>query len=95
SEPEWNETFVFTISDDTSQLIVQIMDSYALTDDDFVGEVTIPLEPVLQEGSLPPAVHRIVKDEKYCREIELALTFTPAVETRRPDNEEGTYSIWD
>nr|ADT92193.1 C2 domain-containing protein [Zea mays] len=95
SEPEWNETFVFTVSDDTPQLHLKIMDS-DLTNDDFVGEATIPLEAVFQEGSLPPAVHPVVKEEKYCGEVKLALTFTPAAETRRPDdNEEGPpYSSW-
>jgi hypothetical protein len=33
---------------------------------------------VFQEGSLPPAVHPVVKEEKYCGEVKLALTFTPA-----------------
>jgi hypothetical protein len=33
---------------------------------------------VLLEGSLPPTVHRIVKDEEYSGEIKIALTFTPA-----------------
>lgn len=93
SEPEWNETFIFTVSDDTPQLHLKIMDS-DVTDDDFVGEATIPLEALFQEGSLPPTVHPVVKEEKYCGEIKIALTFTPA-ETRRPDNEEGTYSSWD
>ncbi|XP_062183670.1 16 kDa phloem protein 2-like isoform X2 [Phragmites australis] len=92
SEPEWNETFVFTVSDDTPQLNLKIMDS-DLTNDDFVGEATVPLEPVFQEGSLPPTVHQVIKEEIYCGEIKLALTFTPA-ETRRPDEEEGTYSSW-
>jgi hypothetical protein len=39
---------------------------------------SIPLEAVLLEGSLPPAVHRVVKDEEYRGEIKIALTFTPA-----------------
>jgi hypothetical protein len=40
SEPEWNETFIFTVSDDTTpQLHLKIMDS-DVTDDDFVGEAT-------------------------------------------------------
>ncbi|KAL6844206.1 hypothetical protein ACP4OV_025879 [Aristida adscensionis] len=93
SEPEWNETFVFTIADETPELNLKIMDS-DITNDDFVGEATIPLEAVFQEGSLPPTVHRVVKDEKYCGEIKLALTFTPATETRRTEYEEGTYSSW-
>lgn len=39
SEPEWNETFIFTVSDETPQLHLKIMDS-DLTNDDFVGEAT-------------------------------------------------------
>jgi Ca2+-dependent lipid-binding protein len=37
SDPEWNETFIFTVSDDTPQLSLKIMDS-DVTNDDFVGE---------------------------------------------------------
>lgn len=40
---------------------------------------SIPLEALFQEGSLPPTVHPVVKEEKYCGEIKIALTFTPAV----------------
>ncbi|OEL16851.1 Elicitor-responsive protein 3 [Dichanthelium oligosanthes] len=40
SEPEWNETFIFTISDETPQLNLKIMDS-DITNDDFVGEATL------------------------------------------------------
>ncbi|KAF8769306.1 hypothetical protein HU200_006820 [Digitaria exilis] len=78
SEPEWNETFIFTVSDDTPQLHLKIMDS-DITADDFVGEAAISLEALFQEGSLPPTVHPVVKEEKYCGEIKLALTFTPEV----------------
>ncbi|KAF0908475.1 hypothetical protein E2562_025439 [Oryza meyeriana var. granulata] len=94
SEPEWNETFVFTVSDDVPELNVKIMDSDALSADDFVGEANIPLEAVFLEGSLPPAVHRIVKEEKYCGEIKIALTFTPSEETRHHHTEEEGYSSW-
>lgn len=39
TEPDWNENFVFTISDDVvSELTLKIMDSDAGTGDDFVGE---------------------------------------------------------
>jgi Ca2+-dependent lipid-binding protein len=40
TEPEWNENFVFTISDGVSELTLKIMDSDAGTSDDFVGEAT-------------------------------------------------------
>jgi hypothetical protein len=36
SEPEWNETFIFIVYDDTPHLHLKIMDSDVM-DDDFVG----------------------------------------------------------
>lgn len=38
SNPEWNEKFVFTVSEGTTELILKIMDSDAANEDDFVGE---------------------------------------------------------
>ena len=38
TEPEWNENFVFSVSDGVSELSIKIMDSDNVTDDDFVGE---------------------------------------------------------
>lgn len=40
TEPEWNESFVFTISDGASELTLKIMDSDTGTADDIVGEAT-------------------------------------------------------
>lgn len=40
TEPEWNENFVFTISDGVSELTIKIMDSDSGSDDDLVGEAT-------------------------------------------------------
>eukprot|EP00257_Ricinus_communis_P028476 XP_025015890.1 elicitor-responsive protein 3 [Ricinus communis] len=76
SEPEWNETFVFTISEGASELILKIMDGDRFTNDDFVGEAIIPLEPVFTEGSL---AYNVVKDQEFCGEIKIGLAFTPEV----------------
>lgn len=40
SNPEWNESFVFGISDDVNELHVMIMDKDSGSKDDFVGELT-------------------------------------------------------
>lgn len=40
SDPEWNESFVFTISNNVSELTIKLMDSDIGTEDDFVGEAT-------------------------------------------------------
>lgn len=77
SEPEWNENFVFTLSDGVSELSIKIMDSDSGTEDDFVGEAKIPLEALLEEGSVPPTAYNVVKDEQFCGEIRVGLTFTP------------------
>ncbi|KAF8704023.1 hypothetical protein HU200_031508 [Digitaria exilis] len=78
-DPEWNETFVFTVSDSTTELFIKLLDSDGGTDDDFVGEATIPLEAVYTERSIPPTVYNVVKDEEYRGEIKIGLTFTPEV----------------
>ncbi|KAJ8642831.1 hypothetical protein MRB53_004579 [Persea americana] len=77
TEPEWNENFVFTVSEGVSELTIKIMDSDSGSADDFVGEAIIPLEPVFMEGSIPPAVYNVVRDQEYKGEIRVGLAFTP------------------
>ena len=38
SDPEWNETFVFTLTDHVSELTIKLMDSDSVSNDDYVGE---------------------------------------------------------
>ncbi|KAF3322379.1 elicitor-responsive protein 3-like protein [Carex littledalei] len=76
SEPDWNETFVFSTSEDATELIIKLMDS-DVDSDDFVGEACISLEPVYMEGHIPPTVYNVVKDGEYKGEIKVGLTFTP------------------
>lgn len=40
SDPEWNETFLFTVSEGVSELNIKIYDSDNIKSDDFVGEAT-------------------------------------------------------
>ncbi|XP_059637652.1 elicitor-responsive protein 3-like [Cornus florida] len=78
SDPRWNETFVFTLSDmDVSELRIKIMDKDTFTADDFVGEAIIPLESVFHHGKVQATSYKVAKDKKYCGEIKVALTFTP------------------
>ncbi|XP_015570749.2 elicitor-responsive protein 3 [Ricinus communis] len=76
-EPEWNENFIFTITEGVTELALKIMDSDAGSQDDFVGEATIPLEPLFLEGSVPSTAYNVVKDEEYKGEIRVALTCKP------------------
>ncbi|XP_020216168.1 elicitor-responsive protein 3 [Cajanus cajan] len=75
SSPEWNENFVFNVSEGFSNLILKIMDSDSTTAHDFVGEAKIPLDPLFSEGNIPPTSYNVVKDDKYCGEIKVGLTF--------------------
>ncbi|XP_050384929.1 16 kDa phloem protein 2-like isoform X1 [Argentina anserina] len=78
SEPEWNETFQFTVSsDDVTELSIKIMDKDTFSSDDFVGEATIPLETVFMQGSIEPTKYNVVNENKeYHGEITVGLTFT-------------------
>ncbi|KAL3624462.1 c-5 sterol desaturase [Castilleja foliolosa] len=75
--PEWNETFLFSISHGVDQLRIKIMDKDTFTEDDIVGEATIPLEPVFAEENIPPMSYNVVKNEQYCGEVRVGLKFTP------------------
>ncbi|GAU29219.1 hypothetical protein TSUD_362090 [Trifolium subterraneum] len=39
STPQWNETFLFTVSDSASELNLKIMEKDNFTNDDNIGEV--------------------------------------------------------
>ncbi|XP_049344704.1 elicitor-responsive protein 3-like isoform X1 [Solanum verrucosum] len=88
TDPEWNETFVFTISSDVEEITLRIMDKDTLSSDDFVGEATIPLHEVLREGEVSERAYNVVKDEDYCGEIKLSLTFTSESGSHRGNHEE-------
>ncbi|XP_073045153.1 16 kDa phloem protein 2-like [Primulina eburnea] len=77
SSPEWNETFLFTVSIGVTEIRIKIMDSDNFSSDDFVGEAIIPLEPVFVEEAMPPAAYNLVKDEQYRGEIIVGLKFVP------------------
>ncbi|KAL1326599.1 hypothetical protein HN51_036719 [Arachis hypogaea] len=77
TNPEWNETFVFTVSEGVKDIHLKIMDQDLGTRDDFVGELTIPLASVFAEGRVPPHSYTVVKNDHYCGEIRLGLKFTP------------------
>ncbi|KAK7251275.1 hypothetical protein RIF29_34327 [Crotalaria pallida] len=92
SDPEWNENFVFNLSEGVSELKLKIMDSDTGTANDLVGEVTIPLEPLFMEGNLPPTAYNVVKDGEYRGEIRVGLTFTP--DGRRERGLEENFGGW-
>ncbi|TYH98841.1 hypothetical protein ES332_A11G024700v1 [Gossypium tomentosum] len=94
SEPEWNEDFIFNISEGASELALKIMDSDAGSQDDFVGEVAIPLEPVFIERNIPLTPYTVVKDGEYRGEIKFGLTFTPEERESRDFEVEESFGGW-
>ncbi|XP_057525412.1 elicitor-responsive protein 3-like [Amaranthus tricolor] len=96
STPEWNETFVFNVNSGGADLILKIMDSDYGTEDDCVGEAVIPLEAALHEGRIPTTSYNVVKDQVFCGQIRVGLSFTR--EAHRRDRgmqaEEESYGGW-
>ncbi|XP_047967446.1 16 kDa phloem protein 2-like [Salvia hispanica] len=90
---EWNESFLFSISSDVPELKIKLMDKDTFTADDFIGEATIPLQPLFVENSLPPMAYHVVKDEEYRGEVRVALTFTPQ-RSRGDEVEEENLGGW-
>ncbi|MCE3050543.1 hypothetical protein HAX54_047485, partial [Datura stramonium] len=88
TEPEWNETFIFTISRDVEEITLKIMDKDTFSSDDFIGQSTIPLHEVLREVEVPARSYNVVKDEEFCGEIKLGLTFTAKSGSNRGSDEE-------
>ncbi|KAL2335919.1 hypothetical protein Fmac_010365 [Flemingia macrophylla] len=94
SNPQWNESFLFTVSDSASELTLKIMDKDKFTEDDSLGEANIHLDPVFEEGSIPETIYKVVKDEEYCGEIKVALTFTPEKNEERYVDQGESYGGW-
>ncbi|XP_009776717.1 elicitor-responsive protein 3-like [Nicotiana sylvestris] len=76
SDPEWNESFLFTITRGCDELHIKLMDENTFQDDDFLGEATISLEEVFREGEVGSTSYQLYKDDEECGSIRLGLTFT-------------------
>lgn len=96
--PEWNEKFVFNVSEGVSDLVIRIMDKDTFSADDFVGEASIPLDGVFEAGSLPPSAYNVVlADYTYCGQIKVGLNFIPKTEEELGgpcDEEEDDLGGW-
>ncbi|XP_073278405.1 elicitor-responsive protein 3-like [Primulina huaijiensis] len=94
SSPEWNETFLFTVSSGVTEIRIKLMDSDNFSSDDFVGEAIIPLEPAFVVEAMPPAAYNVVKDEQYCGEIRVGLKFFPQENCEREFGNEDNLGGW-
>ncbi|CAM8909545.1 unnamed protein product [Rhodiola kirilowii] len=94
SEPEWNETFLFTISEGVEELFIKLLDRDTATHDDLVGEVSVPLEPLFADGSIPVQSYSVVKDREYKGELRLALNFFPEETRERSYKQDESYGGW-
>ncbi|XP_010676509.2 elicitor-responsive protein 3 [Beta vulgaris subsp. vulgaris] len=95
SEPEWNETFTFNVNSGGVDLTLKILDSDCGTEDDCVGEATIPLEPVFHEGRVPTTSYNVVKNQEFRGQIKLSLSFThKAPSGGRETTQHGSYGGW-
>ncbi|XP_060206982.1 elicitor-responsive protein 3-like [Lycium barbarum] len=74
SSPEWNESFYFTSGSD--ELHIKLMDENTFQSDDFIGETTISLVEVFNEGEVGSTSYELYKDDENCGSIRLGLSFT-------------------
>ncbi|KAK1421287.1 hypothetical protein QVD17_23493 [Tagetes erecta] len=92
SNPKWNQKFKFRVeypgADKQPKIVLKIMDHDTFSSDDYVGETTIYLKEVLEQGvmngiaELHAQKYRVVgSSQNYCGDLQVAVTFTPRVET--------------
>ncbi|KAL7146959.1 hypothetical protein ABFS83_06G076700 [Erythranthe nasuta] len=86
--PEWNEKFKFEVDypakeDEQHKLSIKIMDHDTFTDDDYLGQATIYLKELFEQGlekgnaELRAQKYRVVSSDKtYHGEIKVGVTFT-------------------
>ncbi|KAF3952444.1 hypothetical protein CMV_021998 [Castanea mollissima] len=98
--PVWNEKITFRVEypgqGDQYKLILNIMDKDTFSADDFIGQATIYVEDLMAVGvengtaELHPRKYSVVrKDQSYCGEIEVGVTFTRKVEEQYHGEELG------
>ncbi|KAK9160822.1 hypothetical protein Syun_007163 [Stephania yunnanensis] len=63
---------MFNLSEGISERSLKILDSDSGTADDFVGEASIPLEPLFMAGDLPPTSYNVVKEQEFRGEMHIA-----------------------
>ncbi|KAI5328861.1 hypothetical protein L3X38_028258 [Prunus dulcis] len=81
SEPDWNETFLFTIAGAEDELRLKLYDEDSGSTDDSVGELTIPLDAIVTdsgcEGRMPATPYDVMRNDKVRGEITIGLFFNP------------------
>ncbi|KAI3458693.1 hypothetical protein Pfo_015356 [Paulownia fortunei] len=90
SSPVWNEKFKFRIKysggDEQHKLFLKIMDHNTFTDDEYLGQATIYLKELFEQGvengkaELRTQKYRVVSSNKtYSGEIQVGVTFSTNV----------------
>ncbi|KAI3458692.1 hypothetical protein Pfo_015355 [Paulownia fortunei] len=94
SSPEWNEKFKFKVEfeggDEQHKLFLKILDRDNFTEDDYLGQATIYLKELFEQGlengkaELHTQKYRVVSsNQTYHGEIQVGITFTANVNTSR------------
>ncbi|XP_011077215.1 elicitor-responsive protein 1 [Sesamum indicum] len=91
--PVWNEKYKFSVEykagdEEQHKLLLKLMDRDHFTDDDYLGQATIYVKELFEQGvengkaELRTQKYRVVSTDKtYHGEIQVAVTFTTNGET--------------
>eukprot|EP00250_Pteridium_aquilinum_P016437 c23102_g1_i4 orf=83-742(+) len=80
SNPIWNQTFLFEVPDDVSNLAIAIYDFETHGKDEVMGTSLLPLANVYAQREIAPAKYKVrLRSGRIHGEVELGLKFFPKV----------------
>ncbi|MCO5593753.1 hypothetical protein L7F22_047770 [Adiantum nelumboides] len=78
SDPHWDQTFVFTIDSEVTEVMIKLFDQDTFTADDPLGTAIIPLHKAFAEGFVPPTEYKVLgRMGQPQGEVTVGLKFTP------------------
>ncbi|KAH7439325.1 hypothetical protein KP509_04G056100 [Ceratopteris richardii] len=80
SNPNWDQTFAFTIDSEVTEVLIKLFDRDTFTADDLLGTAIVPLHKVFAEGYVPPMDYKVLgKQGQPQGEVTVGLKYVPKI----------------
>eukprot|EP00250_Pteridium_aquilinum_P015054 c22349_g1_i1 orf=271-1032(+) len=78
ADPQWDQTLVFSIDSEVTEVLIKLFDRDTFTADDPLGTAIVPLHKAFAEGYVPPTAYKVLgKQGQPQGEVTVGLKYTP------------------